>query len=188
MVALNPFNSKMITLTPRGGLWTFSAILAHCAPPLCVACFAKKAFCNTLLLIVCVHLLHQNCKSRSTSSSTRSRRLRGEGGIPNAELIAILIANYLALFISCWLPSLFAVAAVRAAAAAVARTLHTLAAVAGRGGVHRLQWQCKAAQRRWLCSGLAVASEAVQFRCKDHERQWIISDASSSSSLWKKCN
>ena len=62
----------------------------------------------------------------STSSSARSRRLR-EGGIPNAELIAILIANYLALFISCWLPSLFAVAAVRAAAVA-ARTLHTLAA------------------------------------------------------------
>ena len=58
----------------------------------------KKAFCNTLLLIVCVHLLHQNCKSRSTRA--RSRRLH-EGGIPNAELIAILIANYLALFISC---------------------------------------------------------------------------------------
>ena len=42
---------------------------------------------------------------------------------------------------------------------------------AGGGGVHRLQWQGKAAQRRWLCSRLAVASEAVQFRCKDHERQ-----------------
>ena len=85
--ALNPFSSKLMTLTPRGGLWTFSAILAHCAPPLCVACFAKKAFCNTLLLIVCVHLLHQNCKSRSTSSSTRSRRLRGEGGSPMQNLL-----------------------------------------------------------------------------------------------------
>ena len=31
--ALNPFRSKLITLTPRGGLWTFSAILALCAPP-----------------------------------------------------------------------------------------------------------------------------------------------------------
>ena len=28
MNAINPFNSKLMTLTPRGGLWTFSAILA----------------------------------------------------------------------------------------------------------------------------------------------------------------
>ena len=28
--ALNPFNSKLMTLTPRGGLWTFSAVLALC--------------------------------------------------------------------------------------------------------------------------------------------------------------
>ena len=31
--ALSPFNSKLTTLNPRGGLWTFSAILALCAPP-----------------------------------------------------------------------------------------------------------------------------------------------------------
>ena len=31
MNALNPLNSKLMTLTPRGGLWTFSAILALCA-------------------------------------------------------------------------------------------------------------------------------------------------------------
>ena len=31
MKALNPFNSKLMALTPRGGLWTFSAILALCA-------------------------------------------------------------------------------------------------------------------------------------------------------------
>ena len=30
IVALNPFNSKLMTLTPRGGLWNFSAILALC--------------------------------------------------------------------------------------------------------------------------------------------------------------
>ena len=32
MNALNPFNSKLMTLPPKGGLWTFSAILALCAP------------------------------------------------------------------------------------------------------------------------------------------------------------
>ena len=36
--ALNPFNSKLITLTSRGGLRTFSAILA-----LCVACPVRTA-------------------------------------------------------------------------------------------------------------------------------------------------
>ena len=32
MEALNPFNSKLMTLTARWGLWTFSVILALCVP------------------------------------------------------------------------------------------------------------------------------------------------------------
>ena len=32
MDALSPFCSKLVTLTPRGGLWTFLANLALCAP------------------------------------------------------------------------------------------------------------------------------------------------------------
>ena len=37
MDALNPLNSKLMTLTPRGGLWTFLANLA-----ICVACTSDK--------------------------------------------------------------------------------------------------------------------------------------------------
>ena len=33
MNALNQFNSKLMAMTPRGGLWTFSTILALCEPP-----------------------------------------------------------------------------------------------------------------------------------------------------------
>ena len=36
VLGLNLFNSKLMTLTPRGGLWTFSVILALCAALLSV--------------------------------------------------------------------------------------------------------------------------------------------------------
>ena len=49
MNALNPFNSKRMTLTARRGLWTFLAILALCVP--------YASTCESLELFLLIQLL-----------------------------------------------------------------------------------------------------------------------------------
>ena len=70
MDALNPFTSKLMTLTLRGGLWTFSANLALCVATYNVDISVTPLFRTLYKMIYFVHKQIHMCSKRLSKTDS----------------------------------------------------------------------------------------------------------------------